>query len=456
MVRPRSSVIGAIVVAMAIAALTGATASAGTVVADVILHGGVVVTLDPAHPVAQAVALRDDRIVAVGSNQRVLRMRGRGTKLVDLRGRTVLPGFNDAHAHWIGDRDGPSLGSAEDAVGAVLAQGWTSISELFVDEDRLHELRQLDEAGKLRVRVNGYLPVNFHDDKYGLWFDGTYTPRQEFSDHLRVAGAKVFVDRAAPAQMLLSTPHTDQPGFLGHSSWTQQELTDIVGELDHKGWQVAIHTAGDGAHDLVLNAFAAALAGRPNALRHRIEHVMVVRDDQIQRMRQLGLLASIQLTFFQSDWLTGSFWTGFEPALGAARLAWAGRWRDLLEAGVHTIGSTDTPWFNEDFDAASPLEAVEMAVTRVGRDGTKPHAWMLAQRIRVAEALRLLTRDAAYGTLDETRKGSITAGKYADLVVLGRNPLAVPPAQIGEIPVLATIVGGKGEYCVPAAAALCS
>jgi predicted amidohydrolase YtcJ len=413
--------------------------------------------MNPARPVAQAIAVRGERIMAVGSNRVVLRLRSRGTRVVDLRGRTVMPGFNDSHGHWIGDREGPLPGSsAQDAIAEALSRGWTSISELFVNEDRLTELRGLDAAGELRLRVNGYLPVNFHEDKFGLWFDGAYTPRQEFSDRLRIAGAKVFADRAAPSAMLLSEPHSDNPGYLGEDYWTQQELTDVVTELDDKGWQVAIHTAGDGAHDRVLNAFASALAGDPNRLRHRIEHAMVVRDDQIRRIRQLGLIASIQLTFFQSDWLTGAFWTGFEPALGPARIGWAGRWRDLLDAGVHVIGSTDTPWFAEDWVLGSPLESVEMAVTRIGRNGTQPAPWMLAQRITRLQALRLLTRDAAYGTLDEARKGTVTPGKWADLVILGRNPLAVPPTQISEIPVLTTMVGGSVEFCAPVAAALCS
>ncbi len=439
------------------ALLGGGTASAGTAAADVIFHGGVVLTMNPARPVAQAIAVRGERIMAVGSNRVVLRLRSRGTRVVDLRGRTVMPGFNDSHGHWIGDREGPLPGSsAQDAIAEALSRGWTSISELFVNEDRLTELRGLDAAGELRLRVNGYLPVNFHEDKFGLWFDGTYTPRQEFSSHLRIAGAKVFADRAAPSAMLLSAEHSDHPGYLGEDYWTQQELTDTVRALDDGGWQVAIHTAGDGAHDRVLNAFEAALGGGPNALRHRIEHVMVVRDDQIRRIKRLGLIASVQFTFFQSDWLTGSFWPTLEPALGPGRIGWAGRWRDLLDAGVRTVGSTDSPWFAEDYALASPLEAVEMAVTRIGHTGTTPAAWMLAQRIRVAEALRLLTRDAAYGTLDEMRKGSLIPGKYADLVILDRNPLAVPPTQIGEIPVLLTMVGGGTEFCARVAAALCS
>lgn len=452
----RRGPISLVLVTAAVAVLASGVGSAPGVSAEVILHGGIVLTMDPAQPIAQAVAVRGGRILAVGSNRHVLRLRDRGTRVVDLHGRTVVPGFDDSHGHWIGDRDGPLPGSsARDAVAAALERGFTSISELFVNHDRLTELRELDAAGELHIRVNGYLPVNFHGDMFGLWFDGRYTPRQQFSDRLRIAGAKVFADRAAPSAMLLSEEHSDNPGYFGEDYWTQEELTEIVTELHDKGWQVAIHTAGDEAHDRVLNAFTAALAGRPNAPRHRIEHAMVLRDDQVRRIRRLGLVASIQLTFFQSDWLTGSFWTGLEPALGPSRIGWAGRWRDLLDAGVRVIGSTDTPWFAEDWALGSPLEAVEMAVTRIGRTSTVPASWMLEQRITVYEALRLLTRDAAYGTFDERHKGTLTPGKWADLVILGANPLAVRPTQISEIPVLVTMVGGSPAFCAPVAASVC-
>jgi predicted amidohydrolase YtcJ len=428
------------------------------VAADLIFHNATVLTMDPAFPVAHAVAIRGRRILAVGSNYDVLlRLRDRDTRIVNLKGRTILPGFNDAHGHWIGDRDRPLPGStAQDAIAEALSRGYTSISEHFVSEERLAELRALDATGELRLRVNGYLPVNFHEDKFGLWFDGTYTPRQEYSDRLRIAGAKVFADRTAPFRMLLSEEHSDNPGYFGEDYWTQDELTDIVTELHEKGWQIAIHTVGDGAHDRVLNAFEAALDGASNTrFRHRIEHVMVVRDDQIQRIKRLGLIASIQLTFFQSDWLTGSHWPRLQSSLGPDRIGWAGRWRDLRNAGIRMIGSTDTPWFNEEFGPASPLEAVEMAVTKIGRNGDPPDTWLLAQRIRVTDALRMLTRDAAYATFDERRKGTVTPGKYADLVILGHNPLAVHPTELSEIPVLVTMVGGLAEFCAPAAGSVC-
>ena len=435
------------------AATQAPTTTAVTAPADIIFYNGPVITMESAIPVAEALAVTDGLIIAVGSTDDILRYEGAGTLMVDLDGRALLPGFIDSHGHWIGDRGMVGLDTPQAAVAAALRGGWTSISEMFVNQERLDELVRLDEAGDLLIRVNAYLPVNYHDDHYGVWFAG-YTPRHEYSLRLRIAGAKIFVDRSDdPTLMLLSEPHSDQPGFFGHASWTQDELTAMVSALHSDGWQVTIHTAGDGAADLVLNAFAAALNGESNdAFRHRIEHAMVLRDDQIQRMSDMGIVASIQLTWLHSDWLSDEeYWGPLEAALGPDRVAWLGRWRDLLDAGVKVIGGTDTPWT----PAESAVGALYEAATRIGENGATPASWMLDQRITVEEALRLITIDAAYGTFDEEVKGSLAPGKWADLVVLSDNPLEIDINDLPRIDVLATIVGGQIVYCAPTFAGLC-
>jgi hypothetical protein len=370
---------------------------------------------------------------------------------VDLRGRTVLPGFNDSHCHRIGDRSVAGFATAQEAIAATLAQGWTSVSELFVDQERLNELRTLEGANQLRLRVNAYLPVNYLADKFGVWFDGLYQPWQEFGQRLRVAGAKIFADRAAPRKNYLSQPHSDNPAYLGDVYWTQAELSAIVQQLHSAGWQIAAHTCGDAAHDMILNAYEAALGSVSNTQRrHRVEHCMVLRDDQVRRMRASSIIASIQLNWFQSDWTPE-----VDETLGPSRVAWAGRWRDVLAAGVPTIGGTDAPWAVRDELNGTPgpaLRTVYQAVSRVGEVGTQPTTWMLAQSLTIEQALGLITRDAAYGTFDEGTKGTLTVGKLADLVILSANPLAVPStdlAQLLYINVLLTMIGGRAEYTRP-------
>src|SRR5262249_27451718 len=169
-------------------------------------------------------------------------------------------------------------------------------------------------------------------------------------------------------------------------------------------------------------------------------------------MRAQKIVASIQPNWFQSDWTPE-----VDATLGSGRVAWAGRWHDVLAAGVSAIGGTDAPWAIRDELNGTPgpaLKALYQAVSRIGEAGTAPTAWMLAQRLTIEQALGLITRDAAYGTFDEGIKGTLAQGKLADLVVLSANPLAVPPGQpeqLLHINVLLTVIGGKVEYTRPGA-----
>jgi len=420
--------------------------------APIVLRNATVLTMDPSHPTADTVAVSGDTITAVGPEAEVLAGVAPDARIVDVGGRVLLPGFNDAHCHRIGDRDYAGYESAEAAIDAALAGGWTSISELFVNQERLDELRALDDADRLRLRVNCYLPVNYADDKFGIWF-GDYQPRQVFSPHLRIGGVKIFADSALTNEMYMTEPHTDS-GDRGAVYWTPDELTELVRTLHDDGWQLATHTAGDAAHDMVMDAYEAALDGASNdAHRHRIEHVMAIRDDQVRRMVDLAILASLQLTWFTSDTTPD-----VEGTLGSERLAWVGRWRDLLDAGVIGVASTDHPW--DDLEDAHGVNgramgALAVAVTRSVGPGDVPEPWQADQTITVEQGLDLMTRAGAYATIEEDRKGTITPGKFADLVVLSDDPRAVAPEALRDVSALMTMVGGRVEYCAAGAEGLC-
>jgi imidazolonepropionase-like amidohydrolase len=119
--------------------------------ADIIFFNGSVLTMEAETPVAEALAVTGGVITAVGSADDVLRNQGPGTLMVDLEGGALLPGFIDSHAHWIGDREIAGVETPQAAIGAALRDGWTSISEQFVNQERLDELVRLDEAGELLI-----------------------------------------------------------------------------------------------------------------------------------------------------------------------------------------------------------------------------------------------------------------------------------------------------------------
>jgi hypothetical protein len=285
----------------------------------------------------------------------------------------------------------------------------------------------LDQQDNLRLRVNAYLPLSWQFDRFGNWYQA-YQPGQEFSSKLRIGGVKIFMD-----------------GW--YTNWNhyfnQSELNSLVFQAHDDGFQIAIHSVTDNATDIVLNALEVALDGESNDLyRHRIEHLVLLRDIQIQRLADLGIIASFQLPWFNSDWTnTESF-----PILETYS-EFVGRWSDILDAGVPSLGSTDFPWNLG--EVRSAMKSVSMAVTRIGELGLAPTEWMLNQTLSVEQALRLITIDAAYGTFQEDIKGSIKAGKFADLVILSNNPLTVPESSLADIEVQMTMVGGVVEYTAP-------
>lgn len=354
--------------------------------------------------------------------------------------------MNDAHCHRI---DGVGSGKADAAIKDALAGGWTSISEMLIIDEGLNELRSLDDEGQLRLRVNAYLapyrPYNRDEQEPGIWFRD-YEPRQTFSPRLRIGGVKLFADpySGPPFEMLLTETYADRPGYHGDAYWEPDEFRDLVRTLHDDGWQVATHTLGDAAHDFVLDSYEVALAGADNDLhRHRIEHAFVIRNDQVARMRDLAVIASIQLPLMSADWAAG-----WEAALGPERVGWAGRWRDLLEAGVPMVGGTDYPAVmgHETAGRSSAMRALWDGATRTGVEAGVAPDWMTDQALTVEQGLDLLTRAGAYATFEDDRKGTITVGKLADLVILSDDPRAVPIADLPAVKVDMTMIGGRVEY----------
>ena len=391
-----------------------------------IVYNSKILTMEDSNPEVEAFAIEGDKFIALGDEKDILDLAGPKTTLLDLNGKTVLPGFIDAHSHWLGDRNLADLKTAEEAIESAISNGWTSISELFVNEDRMNELLSLNEKNDLRLRVNAYLPISWQLERFGNWYQA-YQPGYEYGSHLRIGGVKIFMDRWV--------------GNYTQLYFNQSELLDLVQEVHNLGYQVAIHSVADNATDIVLNVYESILGGESNQkYRFRIEHLVMLRDDQIQRMKDLDIIASFQFPWFNSDSELESI-----AVIKEEDLPLIARWRDVLETGVRSMGSTDFPW--SDGPIGSSIEAISQVVTRVGRLGTTPYDWMLNQTITVEQALRLITINAAYGTFQEDVKGSIKVGKFADFVVLSDNPLSIPVNELQNISLLASVIGGNSEYC---------
>jgi predicted amidohydrolase YtcJ len=200
------------------------------------------------------------------------------------------------------------------------------------------------------------------------------------------------------------------------------------------GIQIAIHACGERALDLALDAYETVLPkGQPNALRHRIEHAYLpARPGQLERLRDLGLLLSTQPSF---AWATGDIWA---QVYGDSELARILPLRTALDLGIRVQANSDFPC--SPFD---PLLGVRSAVRRLSRDGRQ-----LGDReaVTAVEALRMMTSAAAYSAFEERTSGSIAQGRRADLVLLSHDPTAIPPDELDQVRVEATVVGGRVVY----------
>jgi predicted amidohydrolase YtcJ len=437
-----------------------ATSGAGTLLAgspaapDLIVHNAVVLTMDPDMPRASALAVTGDRFVAVGSDEDVLALAGPSTTVIDLHGNAVTPGFIDSHSHWIGDRQLYGVHRARRAIQMALEGGWTSINEMFVNDSRLEELTHLDAVGDLRLRVNAYLPVNYGpDQRFGMWFSD-HAPGEVIGPRLRLAGVKFFIDACGSRTMYMTTGRTNDP-TQGSFYWRRHELRRMVRRVHEAGWQIAAHTCGDAATDEILDALKRAFGDEQGSqFRARLEHVVALRNDQMRRMRRMGVLPSFQLTWVDTNWARS-----LQRVFGHDQLQLMGRWRDLVKRPrLHAIGSTDTP-YGEDYPDLSPstvVDALSSATTRISEPGDhRPPRFMREQRLGLMQSIRLLTMGGAYGIFAEDDLGSVTPGKLADFVVLSPDPRHVRVRLLDNVDVALVFVGGRLEVCAPGYEALC-
>ena len=414
---------------------TAATSTTSTTLdivgADLILTGTIVTMTDAG--VVEALAIDGGLVVATGGVDSVMSHAGPSTPVIDLGDNVAYPGFVDAHAHWIGDREHYGVDTPEEAIDLALSHGWTSIGELWVHRDRLDELMALDEDGRLAVRVDGYLALNHpgpSGERLGDWYlehGGGLAP----SDHLRIQGVKFTIDSYWGTQVL----------------WEADELVEEFATAHDAGWQIAAHTVSTDAHQMVLDAFEAALGGEPNLLRHRIEHGIQVTDEQLQRVAELGLVVVGHTAGFPTDSYADP---EYLENLGEDT-AWLNRYRNFVEAGIRFASASDTPWLYPELqmtpDLGRPQDLIAGAMDGKGTDGTEPPPFIEAQTLTFEHALRSVTIDAAYAIGADDLRGRLTTGTYGDVTILDSDMAGASPDELRRLRVVATIVGGEILFC---------
>src|SRR3989475_645890 len=440
--------------------------------ADTIIVHGKVYTVNAQKPWAEALAIRGDKIVAVGSNREIQRFRGRGTRIIDARGHLVLPGFTDCHIHFLSGslalgqvnlegartvaeiqqrvKDYAASHSGRDW---ILGRGWTYpvfgqaalphkkfLDQILPDRPALLEGFYGHTYWALTVRMYMAYFVNPPALKPET-IETIEEARRRFNDEWLSAGAvKTMLDGVVESHTAaMLAPYADDRGVSGKMFWEADKYKQSVAELNRRGFQIFTHAIGDAAVRLALDAYEQAPhANGSRDARPRIEHIGTISSADRSRFGRAGGVASLQRLHAYPDEDTLNVWL---RNVGPERETRAFAWRSVASGGGRLAFGSDWPVVT-----LNPWAGLQNAVTRQDVHGLPPGGWVPEQRLRMAEAIEAYTLGAAIAGRREKTEGSIEPGKLADLVIVSQNLFEIDPHAVARTAVLLTMVGGKTVY----------
>jgi len=538
--------------------------------ADSIYTNGTIITVDADESIAEAVAVKDGKILTVGSAEVVMATRGENTQVVDLEGKTMTPGFIDAHGHLknVGfqalsanllpppDADVDSLAVLQEKLGQwgegelSAKLGWiigfgyddSQLAEkrhpnrddldavssekpvfiihqsghLYVANSELLEMAgitaetddpdggviqrrpgsrepngvleetaltpvlkvfpKIDGAGQRRMvreGIDAYTSFGFTTATEGRAFPSDvdlYTAMAEageleidvvafpdywlgrdtvagspwlsrsYQGHFRIGGIKGNLDGSPQGKTAwLNEPYFEPPAgrdadYAGYAMLEEEQALAMFDDAYAQGWQVINHANGDAAIDQLIRVARAATQKHGPADRRTVGiHSQTIREDQLDAYQELGIIPSLfgMHTFYWGDYHRDS-------VLGPERAARISPARSALDRGMIFTQHHDAP-------VALP-SSIAILATQVNRITRSGQVLGPDQRVTPLEALKSITIYAAYQYFEEGSKGSIEAGKLADLVILSDDPLSVSPEALWDLEVLETIKEGETVY----------
>ena len=321
-----------------------------------------------------------------------------------------------------------------------LALGWCEIQNAGSQLPELELLQKLYSEGKLKLRiynaVYGPGPAAARLLKEGPILDA-------YQGRLTTRAIKVAFDGSLgsrSAALLEPYSDADTSGFLTEK---EETLRPMLKEALRRGIQVETHAIGDRANRAILDLYEEAFQAVPpnerkvKEPRWRVEHAQVLSPSDLPRFAKLGVIASMQTSHAISDLF-------FAPRrLGEERLAGAYAWASLLKSGAIIAGGSDAP-----VEQGDPMIEFYAAVARKSKDGFTGPGWHPEQAVTREQALKMFTAWPAYAAFQEKDKGSIEAGKMADLTILSADIMKIPAADILRTRCLMTVVGGEIVYDV--------
>jgi predicted amidohydrolase YtcJ len=292
-------------------------------------------------------------------------------------------------------------------------------------------LQQWDAVGVLPIRIYAMASGGGDDAE-------TYLERGPFQGRLLAMRAvKFFMDGALGSRgAALFKPYSDEPKNRGLLLMEEATLENQAAQFMKRGFQVCVHAIGDRANALALDALSAA--AKATGARNRIEHAQILREEDVPRFAQLGIIASMQPTHATSDMA----WA--EKRLGPERLRYAYAWKTLLNSGARMAFGSDFP-----VEDPNPLWGIYSARTRQDHRGRPEGGWNSSERLSGEEALAAFTTGAAYASFSEDQRGMVKEGMDADFVALSVDPIDAEPAQLLDGKVLINVVAGREVFRAP-------
>jgi predicted amidohydrolase YtcJ len=322
------------------------------------------------------------------------------------------------------------------ALNECARSGLTEVHDMGADLRRIRVYRKLIDAGECPIRL--YVAIDGPGETWEHY--KLRGPEIDYGNGmLTVRTLKLYIDGALGSRgAALFTDYDDDPGNTGLLRTGQERFHALCAEASQLGFQVCTHAIGDRGNNITLNEYERILSSVPmqsESPRWRIEHVQILKLQDIPRFHQYGILPSMQPTHCTSD----MYWA--EARIGAERIVGAYAWQSILKTGSIIIGGSDFP-----VESVHPLWGFYAAITRSDHAGYPQDGWHGSEKMSRLQAARAFTTWAAYGAFQDEVKGTIEAGKWADLVMLSKDVMQVPPLEILKTDVEMTMVGGKIVY----------
>ncbi|CAN5306077.1 amidohydrolase [soil metagenome] len=334
------------------------------------------------------------------------------------------------------------------ALAEIRKYGVTNVSDMS-DDTQVEIYEMLRDEGELTTRIH----YRYHLERWNeLAEQGMEIGSGD--DWIRFGSLKGHIDGImGNSTARFFEPYDHMPDERGswrrlmvdeNGDYDPERFYNYMQQADEAGLQLTIHAIGDEANHLLLNMLERLIEENGEKdRRFRLVHAQVIQDEDIGRLGELNVIAEVQPIHASDDmrWM--------EERIGTERSRGAYAFNSILQSGAVLSFGTDWPGTAAAEYHISPMYGLYAAVTRKTMTGEPEGGWFPEERISMEEAIRAYTLNTAYANFEDDRKGSITAGKLADITVLDQNLFEVDPMQLPDVEVLYTIVNGKVVYEMP-------